>query len=152
MNGQAADPDSVHRMFVPLPRALWILSLGGDAVYHLGLGGLVWKEVALYAMAGGVGAALASAITGYRAWLGRGDPATPGPGQQVMWLHGVLLLSYCVNVWIRLTAHPDAALPVWLSIGGLLLLRLSADQAGEGRSSDRIDQAPRTMNKSHRAA
>ena len=55
----------LHPILVALPIGLWVFSLVSDVIYLMHWGGPVWKDVALYTMAGGIGGALLAAIPGF---------------------------------------------------------------------------------------
>ncbi len=121
-------------------------------MYLFHFGGIRWKDVALYLMAAGIGAAMASTIHGERDSAGPSEAETAFPMQRAVWPHGAILLLYCVDVWFRLTTPLDAVLPVGLSLAALMLLSVSAKQERDRRSSGMMEHAPQGVKKWRRAA
>src|SRR5215831_19144151 len=55
----------IHPAIVGFPIGLWLFSLMADLIYRLGIGGVLWKTVAFYAMAAGIIGALIAAVPGF---------------------------------------------------------------------------------------
>ena len=55
----------IHPMLVAIPIGLWVFSMAADLIFLFGWGGLVWKTVALYTIAGGIVGALIAAVPGF---------------------------------------------------------------------------------------
>jgi len=58
----------IHPMLVGFPIGIWTLSLAGDLIFLYG-GNLFWRELACYAMVGGLIGAVAAAIPGLLDYL-----------------------------------------------------------------------------------
>lgn len=55
----------IHPMLVAIPIGLWVFSMAADLIFLFGWGGLMWKTVALYTIAGGIVGALMAAVPGF---------------------------------------------------------------------------------------
>jgi uncharacterized membrane protein len=115
----------IHLMLMPFPIALWTFSLASDAMYWWGLGP-VWQEIALYSMVAGVGGGMAAAIPAYYDYRAIRDPHLAHVARRHMLFNAHIVLLYGLNVAVRLTASPDALVPVAASVTGACLLILSA--------------------------
>jgi len=120
-----------HPMLVPLPIGLWIFSLISDLIFKLGWGGPVWTEVAFYTMAGGTIGALLAALPGFVDFLSLTDPKTKSTALLHMILNLLAVVVFAVNLWLRMHRVPGAALPIWLSVLGIILISLSGWLGGE---------------------
>jgi uncharacterized membrane protein len=120
----------IHPMLVAFPIGLWVFSLTGDIIYITGWGGVVWKDVAFYTMAGGIVGALVAAVPGFIDLL-----SLSGKRLKIGIAHMVINLSivaiFAVNLWIRTKNIPNATLPVALSVIGVILLIVSGWLGGE---------------------
>jgi uncharacterized membrane protein len=121
----------IHPMLVPFPIALWIFSLACDVIYLFGFGGPVWKDVALYTMAGGIIGGLAAAIPGYIDYRSLTDPVIVRIAQMHMAINVGLVLLFTVNAGLRMLNGPEAVLPVVLSFLGVAALGVSGWLGGE---------------------
>ena len=73
-------------MLVSIPIGLWVFSVVADLIYHFGWGRAVWKDVAFYAIGGGIVGALLAAVPGFIDFLddggaGAADRYLPHGGQ-----------------------------------------------------------------------
>jgi uncharacterized membrane protein len=118
-------------MLIPFPIALWIFSLISDLIYGMGWGGIVWKETAFYTMAGGIIGALAAAIPGYLDYRTTTVPAIQKIGGWHMRINLFLVVLFSINLWLRTSSEPGAALPVILSVVGVAMLAVSGWLGGE---------------------
>ncbi|WHZ26859.1 MAG: hypothetical protein OJF51_001655 [Nitrospira sp.] len=121
----------IHPMLIPFPIALWIFSLISDLIYGMGWGGIVWKETAFYTMAGGIIGALAAAIPGYLDYRTTTVPAIQKIGGWHMRINLFLVVLFSINLWLRTSSEPGAALPVILSVVGVAMLAVSGWLGGE---------------------
>lgn len=121
----------IHPMLIPFPIALWIFSLISDLIYGMGWGGIVWKETAFYTMAGGLIGALAAAIPGYLDYRTTTVPAIQKIGGWHMRINLFLAVLFSINLWLRTSSEPGAALPVILSVVGVAMLAVSGWLGGE---------------------
>lgn len=121
----------IHPMLIPFPIALWIFSLISDLIYGMGWGGIVWKETAFYTMAGGIVGALAAAIPGYLDYRTTTVPAIQKIGGWHMRINLFLVVLFSINLWLRTSSEPGAALPVILSVVGVAMLAVSGWLGGE---------------------
>lgn len=120
----------IHPMLVPFPIGLWIFSLVCDVIYMTGLGGVVWKDMALYTMIGGLLGALAAAIPGYIDYRSIADPAAKRIGLWHMVTNLSIVVLFALNVLLRLTSEARG-IPITLSIIAVTLLGLSGWLGGE---------------------
>jgi uncharacterized membrane protein len=121
----------IHPMLIPFPIALWIFSLASDCIFHFGFGGVVWKDIAFYTMVGGIVGALTAAIPGYIDYRSLSDPVTVRVAQMHMVINVGLVLLFTTNAWIRFVSGPEALLPVFISVLGVLALGVSGWLGGE---------------------
>lgn len=121
----------IHPMLIPFPIALWIFSLASDLIYLFGFGGAVWKDIALYTMAGGIIGGLAAAIPGYIDYRSLSDPVIVRVAQMHMVINVGLIVLFTINVGLRFLNGPEALLPVLLSVLGVAALAVSGWLGGE---------------------
>src|SRR4026207_1226138 len=121
----------IHPMLIPFPIALWIFSLASDLIYLFGFGGAVWKDIALYTMAGGIIGGLAAAIPGYIDYRSLSDPVIVRVAQMHMVINVGLIVLFTINTGLRILNGPEALLPVLLSVLGGAALAVSGWLGGE---------------------
>jgi len=121
----------IHPMLIPFPIALWIFSLASDLIYLFGFGGAVWKDIALYTMAGGIIGGLAAAIPGYIDYRSLSDPVIVRVAQMHMVINVGLIVLFTINTGLRFLNGPEALLPVLLSVLGVAALAVSGWLGGE---------------------
>jgi uncharacterized membrane protein len=121
----------IHPMLIPFPIALWIFSLASDLIYLFGFGGAVWKDIALYTMAGGIIGGLAAAIPGYIDYRSLSDPVIVRVAQMHMVINVGLIVLFTSNTGLRILNGPEALLPVLLSVLGVAALAVSGWLGGE---------------------
>ena len=121
----------IHPMLIPFPIALWIFSLASDLIYLFGFGGAVWKDIALYTMAGGIIGGLAAAIPGYIDYRSLSDPVIVRVAQMHMVINVGLIVLFTINAVLRILNGPEALLPVLLSVLGVAALAVSGWLGGE---------------------
>ena len=149
----------IHAMLIPFPIALWIFSLVADLFYVLGLGGFIWKDIAFYALVGGLIGGLAAAIPGYLDYRSLTDKATMRLG----WWHLMVNLTVvglsALNVLLRWNEGHDAAVPVFLSVIAVGMLAVSGWLGGEmvyvhgaGVERPRVKTEPETEKPRRKAA
>jgi len=120
----------LHPILVALPIGLWVFSLVSDVIYLMHWGGPVWKDVALYTMAGGIGGALLAAIPGFIDLLSLSNGRVKRMGIWHMSINLFLVALYCLNFWLR-ESTPGSNLTVWLSVIAVGLLGISGWLGGE---------------------
>lgn len=120
----------IHPMLIPFPIGLWIFSLVCDVIYMMGFGGMVWKDMALYTMIGGLLGALAAAVPGYIDYRSITDPAVKRIGLWHMVTNLSIVVLFALNVLLRMTSE-TASIPIILSVLGVSLLGLSGWLGGE---------------------
>jgi len=121
----------IHPMLIPFPIALWIFSLASDLIYLFGFGGAVWKDIALYTMAGGIIGGLAAAIPGYIDYRSLSEPVIVRVAQMHMVINVGLIVLFTINTGLRILNGPEALLPVLLSVLGVAALAVSGWLGGE---------------------
>jgi uncharacterized membrane protein len=121
----------VHPMLIPFPIALWIFSLASDLIYLFGFGGAVWKDIALYTMAGGIIGGLAAAIPGYVDYRSLSDPVIVRVAQMHMVINVGLIVLFTINAGLRILNGTETLLPVFLSVLGVAGLGVSGWLGGE---------------------
>lgn len=121
----------LHPMLIPFPIGLWVFSLISDIIFKAGWGGQVWRDVAIYTMAGGIIGALLAALPGLVDLLSIRDPRSKTIGFLHMSLNLLAVVLFCVNLWLRLHSDTAANLPMLLSIVGVLLIVVSGWLGGE---------------------
>lgn len=121
----------IHPILVTLPIGLWIFSLVSDVIFLMHWGAPIWNDVAFYTMAGGVVGALLAALPGLVDLLSIEDRTVKTLGLSHMIINLLVVALFAGNVWLRMTAAPDAMLPVSLSVVGILLLGISGWLGGE---------------------
>jgi uncharacterized membrane protein len=121
----------VHPMLIPFPIALWMFSLASDLIYLFGFGGAVWKDIALYTMAGGIIGGLAAAIPGYVDYRSLSDPVIVRVAQMHMVINVGLIVLFTINAGLRILNGTETLLPVFLSVLGVAGLGVSGWLGGE---------------------
>ena len=101
-----------------------------DVIYALGLGGIVWNNVAFYSMAGGLLGGLLAAIPGYIDYRSRSDAGVKRIARWHMLINLSIVILFAINVWFRTASGPGAILPIILSLVGIVLLGVSGCLGG----------------------
>jgi uncharacterized membrane protein len=111
----------VHPVLVGIPIGLCTFSLFADIIRLTGLGKLVWFDLALYAIAGGIVAALVAAIPGLVDYL----TVTDSRVRDLVFAHVIAALFVVAvfgwSLWERLEGNHGLG-PVAISVVGVLLL------------------------------
>lgn len=118
-------------MLVALPIGLWLFSLASDVIYLMKWGGVVFNDVAFYTMAGGVITALLAAVPGFVDYLSLPKGRIKTIAVWHMRINLAVVALFAINLWLRRDATLGAALPVWLSVLGVVLLGISGWLGGE---------------------
>jgi uncharacterized membrane protein len=117
-------------MLVVFPIGLWLFSFVSDL---LALGGAStrWHDVAFYTMVGGLIGAVMAAVPGLIDMLSLTDCGVRKIARNHMLLNLSAVILFAINLYLRTVFEPGAAIPVWLSALGVLLLALSGWLGGE---------------------
>ena len=121
----------VHPMLIPFPIALWIFSLASDLIFLFGFGGVVWKDIALYTMIGGIIGGLVAAIPGYIDYRSLTDPVIVRVAKMHLGINVGLILLFTINAVLRVLTGSEALVPVFLSLLGVAGLGVSGWLGGE---------------------
>jgi uncharacterized membrane protein len=114
----------LHPMVVVFPIGLWIFSLVSDFVFLLG-GDARWSDVAFYTLAGGLIGALVAAAPGLVDMFSISDPKVGKIARNHMILNLIAVAIFGLSFYLRLDNTAGAALPVVLSVAGVLLIAVS---------------------------
>jgi uncharacterized membrane protein len=134
-------------MLVALPIGLWVFSLVSDLI-GLAWESPTWKSVALYTMV--IIGALLAAIPGFIDWFSLGTARVQRLGTIHMVLNLILVALFTSNARLRLASTVPDAIPLTLSIVGVLILGVSGWLGGEMVYVHRVGVAPATSNASSR--
>jgi uncharacterized membrane protein len=120
----------IHPMLVVFPIGLWIFSLISDVIFLLGKN-LLWNEIALYTMVGGLIGASLAAIPGL---IDMFSITNPKPGK-IAWNHMIVniiaVALFALNLCLRVILQPGAFFPILLSVIGVSLLAYAGWLGGE---------------------
>jgi uncharacterized membrane protein len=105
----------VHPLLAAIAVGLWIVSLFCDLLYLGGAEAALWSPLALYTMAGGFVAALATAV-----------PRFKEIGLAHVPVNLIVVSLYAVNLWLRLGDAPNTGVAMALSVIGVGLLAVSS--------------------------
>lgn len=119
----------IHPMLVVFPIGLFVFSFICDLVY-LGTQNALWRDIAYYAMAGGILGGLAAAVPGLIDFLSITDNGVRRIGAAHMVINISVIILYAVNLWIRGTPS-SPTVSIWLSGLSVALLAVSAWLGGE---------------------
>ena len=138
----------IHPMLVVFPIGLWIFSLVCDLVYLFKPDLPLWRDMALYTMAGGWIGALAAAVPGFIDYLGIPSGAVKSKATTHMALNLVVVMLYAINLWMRSAGNEVGGWPMVLSVIAVLLLAVSGWLGGDlvyvqGVGVEEKAQAPR---------
>lgn len=120
----------LHPILVSVPIGLWVFSLVADLIFHLGWGEPVWKDVAFYAIGGGIVGALVAAVPGFIDFLSITVANVRAIGVYHMVANLIALGIFAVSFWLR-WAGTAGFLPVGVSLVGLVFLGLAGWLGGE---------------------
>lgn len=120
----------IHPMLVGFPIGIWTLSLAGDLIFLYG-GNLFWRELAFYAMVGGLIGAVAAAIPGLLDYLNMSASPIKTIATRHMAINLIVVGLYGVNLGMRAADFEIAGWPVALSELAVLLLAVSGWLGGE---------------------
>jgi uncharacterized membrane protein len=120
----------IHPMLVSIPIGLWVFSVAADLIYHFGWGRAVWKDVAFYAIGGGIVGALLAAVPGFIDFLS----ITVARVRRIGLYHMAATLTaigiFAVSFWLRWIGTLGF-LPTGVSLAGLVVLGLAGWLGGE---------------------
>jgi len=121
----------IHPALVALPIGMWIFAFACDVAYHAGAHAVFWKDAAFYAIIGGLVTALIAAVPGLIDYSTIVDRRVRRIGTFHLGLNLTVVALYAVNLWMRTRSVPEDTMPVWLSLGSLVLLSVSGWLGGE---------------------
>ena len=120
----------IHPMLVGVPIGLWVFSVAADLIAYFGWGRAVWKDVAFYAIGGGIVGALLAAVPGFIDYLSITDTRA----RKVGFVHMIANLTavgvFAVSFWLRWSGTVGF-LPAGVSLAGLVALALAGWLGGE---------------------
>ena len=119
----------IHPMLVGIPIGLWVFAMVADLVHLFG-GSPVWKVVALYAIGGGIVAALVAAVPGFIDFTSISDRRVRRVALTHMMVNLVVVGLFALSFWLRLVS-PLGGVPVAVSGVGVVLLGLGGWLGGE---------------------
>ncbi|MGH7385309.1 MAG: DUF2231 domain-containing protein [Candidatus Rokuibacteriota bacterium] len=117
-------------MLVGVPIGLWVFAMVADLVHLFGWGSAVWKVVALYAVGGGIVAALVAAVPGFIDFTSISDRRVRKVALTHMMVNLVVVGLFALSFWLRLIS-PLGGLPVAVAGVGIVLLGLGGWLGGE---------------------
>ncbi|MGH7314850.1 MAG: DUF2231 domain-containing protein [Candidatus Rokuibacteriota bacterium] len=120
----------IHPMLVGIPIGLWVFAMVADLVHLFGWGSAVWKVVALYAIGGGIVAALIAAVPGFIDFASISDRRVAKVALTHMVVNLVVVGLFALSFWLRLIS-PLGGAPVAVSGVGIVLLGLGGWLGGE---------------------
>jgi len=120
----------VHPILVAFPIGLWVFSVAADLIFQFGWGATAWKDVAFYALGGGIVCAVLAAIPGFTDFLSITDPRVRRVGVAHMVANLIGLLLFAVSFWLR-WVDTVGFLPAAFSIFGLVALIVGGWLGGE---------------------
>jgi uncharacterized membrane protein len=120
----------LHPILVAVPIGLWVFSVAADLIFQFGLGRTVWKDVAFYALGGGIVGALIAAIPGFIDFLSITDATARRVGVMHMVANLIALAIFGASFWLR-WIDTVGFLPAAFSIFGLAALSVAGWFGGE---------------------
>jgi len=120
----------IHPIVVALPIGLWVFSVAADLIFQFGWGATVWKDVAFYALGGGIVGALLAAIPGFIDFLSITDARARRAGVTHLVANLIALGLFAASFWLR-WIDTVGFLPAALSIFGLAALSVAGWFGGE---------------------
>ena len=106
----------VRPLLIAIPVGFWIVSLLCDVLYLVSAEAELWSPLALYAMAGGLLAALALAVPRFKEIREIGLAQVP--------VHVIVAGFYAASLALRLGEAPNTGLAIVLSVMGVSILAL----------------------------
>lgn len=120
----------IHPMLIVFPVGLWIFSFVCDLIYRFFSHYVIWANVALYCIGGGIVGALLAAIPGFIDYLSITNPRAKKIATYHMILNLTGVFLFAINFWLRLS-NPVAGLPVLLSLITIIAAGISGWLGGE---------------------
>ena len=135
----------IHPMLVAIPIGLWLFTVVADLVYIFRLGGIGWKQAALYTIGAGIVGALLAAVPGLIDFLSITDRRVRKIGLTHIVVNLTAVALFAVSFWLRL-GDPLGGIPVALAIVGFLVLGVGGWLGGElvfvhGMGVEAVDRA-----------
>jgi uncharacterized membrane protein len=135
----------IHPMLVAIPIGLWLFTIVADLAYLFRLGGVGWKQAALYTIGAGIVGALLAAVPGLIDFLSITDRRVRKIGLTHMVVNLIAVTLFAVSFWLRL-GDPLGGTPVALAVVGFLVLGLGGWLGGElvfvhGMGVEAVDRA-----------
>ena len=137
----------IHPMLVVFPVGLLVFSLICNLVYALGAHDLIWAQVALFTMGGGIIGGLLAAVPGFIDFLS----ITDKPTKDIAWKHMLVnvtgLVLFLIGFWAEYRGM-NLNLVLMLSIVAVIILAVGGWLGGEmvyvkGMAVERVDQLER---------
>jgi uncharacterized membrane protein len=114
----------IHPMLVPIPIGLWIFSFVCDLTFVLGSGVSLWYTLSFWTLIGGLIGAVIAAVPGVIDMLSlRGPPKRLALAH--MGLNATIIVTYALNLGMRIQGGGIAGVPLILSIVAIVLLAVS---------------------------
>jgi uncharacterized membrane protein len=120
----------IHPMLVSIPIGLWVFSMVADLLFLFGWGGPVWKDVARYAIGGGIVGALIAAVPGFIDFTSISDRRVGRVVVTHMATMLIVLALFGLSFWLR-SVTPLGLWPLVVSGVGILLLSFGGWLGGE---------------------
>jgi uncharacterized membrane protein len=112
----------LHPILVAIPIGLFVFSVIADIIYLSGLGGSHWQSIAYFDLAGGLIAALVSAVPGLIDLLAVSEPRLRKIGLTHMCIMLLTVAIFAVDFWMRRSRNYAYSATFIVSIIGLLVL------------------------------
>jgi uncharacterized membrane protein len=120
----------LHPMLVVFPIGLWVFSLISDFIFLL-VRDDSWNDAAFYTMGGGIIGALLAAIPGFFDMFSISEPKAGKMAWNHMILNLIATAVFALSLYLRIGGAPGAALPILLSVIGVLFIGVSGWLGGE---------------------
>ena len=115
----------LHPILITIPIGLWVFSLVCDLIALRSPRPEVYFICSLFTMIGGIVGALIAAVPGLIDLLSLKERHLRRIALIHMALNLFIVALYVVNLWLRIDHPPSPAVPVALSVAGIVLLSVS---------------------------
>lgn len=120
----------LHPMLVALPIGLWVFALVCDIVGAAGETG-TWSTVARYCVAGGIVGAVIAAVPGLIDYFSIDEAAMRRIANFHLLINLGAVLVFAINLWSRFSLVHGSAVPLILSIVGVICIGVGGWLGGE---------------------